>query len=277
MAGKRGGFGGTYRMQVVNDRYLAPFLLQMAVYSAIDATEKGTGSSTLSIRSELQFENNVAPVRMENTYAGDAAVSQIAAMSVAAPLSYALNAGFEALKLKSVSVEIESADTKRHAQIDQVWASRAAVRPGEAFDIVTVLAGENGTEKPSTVTYQVPVGAPTGTLFITVADANVTNITEYRQLLTTLPKTPANLIRFLNELRPNTSAYVRIWRADAVFQVQGEDLPDPPPSFAMILARAQGGLAGATVSRNAKVAEFAIPAGDQAVSGAKTIQVEVKE
>ncbi len=274
---KRGGVVGQYKMQVVNDRYLAPFLLQMAVYSAIDATEKSTGRSSLSIRSELRFEDGVAPVEMRNTYAGDVAVSQVAALSVASPLSYALNAGFDAVRLKSVTVDIESEDAKRQAQIDQVWSSTTRVKPGEAFEILTVLAGDNGRETTSKVQYRVPVGAPEGTLYITVADATVTNVTEYRQLVTTQPKTPGNMIRFLNELRPNTNAYVRIWRADAVYQVQGEDLPDPPPSLAMILARSQGGLAGATISRNAKVAELVIPAGDLAVSGSKTIQVEVKE
>ncbi|MCC7499213.1 MAG: hypothetical protein IT160_16640 [Bryobacterales bacterium] len=274
---KRKGLAAHYRMQVVDDRYLAPLLLQMAVFSAIDATERGAGRTSLSIGSELQFVNNIAPVRMRNTYAGDASVSQVAALSVASPLSYALNAGFDAVKLKSVTVNIESEEARRQARIEQVWSSAKTVKPGDAFEIHTVLAGENGTETTSKVEYQVPVGAPQGTLFVTVADANVTNLIEFRQMLADPPKTPASMIRFLNQLRPNTNAYVRIWRADAVYQVQGEDLPAPPPSLAMILARSQGGLAGAAVSRNAKVAEIVIPAGDVAVSGSKTIQVEVKQ
>lgn len=274
---RRGGVTRRYRMEVVNDRYLAPFLMQMAVFSAIDATERSTGGSSLSIRSELQFDNNVAPVRMQNLYAGDTAVSQIAALSVAAPLSYALNAGFDSVKLKSASVDIESADEKKQVQIEQLWSSTATVRPGDGFDILTVLAGENGRQTTNRVRYQVPVGAPVGTLYVTAADASVTNLTEYRQMLTAQPKSPGTVIRFLNELRSNTNAYVRIWRAEPVYQVQGEDLPNPPPSLALILARAQGGLAGAAMPRNAKVAEIVIPAGDLAVTGSKTIQVEVKE
>ena len=34
----------SYRMQMVNDRMLTPFIVQMAIYSAMDATERTSGS-----------------------------------------------------------------------------------------------------------------------------------------------------------------------------------------------------------------------------------------
>ena len=43
------------------------------------------------------------------------------------------------------------------------------------------------------VRYQVPIGAAPGTLYFTVADANTTNITDFRQFLTTMsPQSPAS-------------------------------------------------------------------------------------
>ena len=40
----------SYRIEMVNDRFLSPFLVQMVVFSAIDATERAVGSSSLSVR-----------------------------------------------------------------------------------------------------------------------------------------------------------------------------------------------------------------------------------
>jgi hypothetical protein len=81
----------------------------------------------------------------------------------------------------------------------------------------------------------------------------------------------------VNNLRANTKAYVRVWRSEPAFQLEGDDLPDPPPSVAMILASSQAALGNITQTRNSKVAELEIGDGDSVISGSKTIQVEVKE
>jgi len=54
------------------------------------------------------------------------------------------------------------------------------------------------------------------------------------------------MISNVNNLKANTKAYVRVWRPDASYQLQGEDLPAPPPSLSMILSRAQNGYGGLT-------------------------------
>ena len=61
-----------YHMQMVNDRSLSPFLLQMAVFSAIDATERATGASrALWCTVSITFENRKEPVQLHNIYAAD--------------------------------------------------------------------------------------------------------------------------------------------------------------------------------------------------------------
>jgi hypothetical protein len=81
----------------------------------------------------------------------------------------------------------------------------------------------------------------------------------------------------VNNLRANTKAYVRVWRPEPDFQLEGADFPDPPPSVALILAGSQSAFGSIGQTRNSKVAELEIGAGDSVISGSKTIQVEVKE
>ncbi|HWB99105.1 MAG TPA: hypothetical protein VG672_20495, partial [Bryobacteraceae bacterium] len=119
--------------------------------------------------------------------------------------------------------------------------------------------------------------APPGPLYFTVADGNTTNVTEYRQLIGSLPKSADQLISTVNSLRANTKAYVRVWRADPAFQLEGQDFPDPPPSVALILSASQSTSGGIAQTRNSKIAELEIDAGDVVITGSKTIQVEVKE
>ena len=122
-----------------------------------------------------------------------------------------------------------------------------------------------------------PIGAEPGPLYFTAADANTTNLTDFRAVLTSSPHTPAQLIGTVNSLHPNNKAYVRVWRADPSFQLEGAEMPAPPASVALILAGSQSSMAGITQTRNSKIGEMEIDGGDVVISGVKTIQVEVKE
>lgn len=267
----------SYQMRMVNDRVLSPFLLQALVFSAIDATEQTMGVASFAINGQVEFEGGAAPLKLNNMYAGDFNVPMQVSLATAVPLAYVMQSGFEILNPKKVVLEIEAFPRKRQMQIDQVWASKREVRPGESLDLTVVLSGENGAEMTRTVSYQAPIGASTGPLQFTVADASTINFTEYRQLLGAPPKSAAQLISFMNSLRPNTKAYVRVSRAEPAFDVLGETFPDPPPSLALILARTQASLGSPSLAGNSKVAELEISAGEMVISGSKTIQVEVKE
>jgi hypothetical protein len=116
-----------------------------------------------------------------------------------------------------------------------------------------------------------------GALQFTVSDAFTTNLLNYSQTVGVAPKSPAQVLAFLNDLRPNTKAYVRVWTTDPAYQVQGADLPDPPPSLALILARSQGAPGVLSLLRGSGLAEIEIDGGDNVITGSKTVQVDVKE
>jgi hypothetical protein len=249
----------------------------MAVYSAIDATERTVGASSIHISGEIHFQNSQAPVRLNNIYAADNGSAAQVSLSAAVPVAFVLQSGFDALQLRSVALRLEAFDDKRQFTIESVAASRGEVHPGDRLQLRVVLMGPNGAETARQVEYQVPIGAPPGPLYFTVADANVANITDYRQILTSSPHSAGQLIGLVNNLHPNNKAYVRVWRANPAYQLEGAELPDPPASVALILGASQSSLAGLTQTRNAKVADMEIDTGDMSVSGMKTIQVEVKE
>jgi hypothetical protein len=266
-----------YRMRMAIDPILSPLLLQMAVFSAIDATERTFGAATFTIRGQVDFQDGTPPLRVDNTFSGDFAVPQQASLTIASPFAYALEAGFSALKVRDVRLAIGASERRRVLQVDQIAASRRAVRPGEAVDIAVALEGDNGEAVQKTVRYNVPVGTPVGALQFTVSDAFTTNLLNYTQAIGMTPKSPAQVLAFLNDLRPNTKAYVRVWTTDPAYQVQGTDLPDPPPSLALILARSQGAPGVLSLLRGSGLAEIEIDGGDNVISGSKTVQVEVKE
>ena len=115
-----------------------------------------------------------------------------------------------------------------------------------------------------------------GPLSITVSDGPSANATDGRVYTLAQPRPATQVIPLLNSLRGTTKAYIRLWRSDPTYTMEGQDLPDPPPSVGMILARLPG--AQPAVPRTATVEEFTFGAGEDAViSGSKTVQVEVRE
>jgi SpoIVB peptidase S55 len=265
----------SYHMQMIQDRVLSPYIVQTAVYSAMDATERTLGLASYSLRGGVEFLQGVPPLKLDNTYAGDFNVPLQASTGVASPLASILGAGFDALKIKSIKLEIEASERKRLLQVDQVTVSPKQVHPGDSVELSVTFTGENGLETQKSVHYRVPIGAPAGVLSFTVSDGSMTNALD-QQMSPAVPKSATQLISFLNNLRPNTNAYVRVWRTDPAFEVQGQDLPNPPPSVGLILARAQAAQ-GAWFPRGSKVDELQIETGDVVVTGSKTAQVEVTE
>jgi hypothetical protein len=274
---RAGGGSSTYHMEMAGDRFLSPFLLQMSVFSAIDATERTSGASSLVMRGRIEFQNGHAPVKLDNTFAADGSTAALAALSAAIPLAYVLEGGFDSLRVKSVAVEIESTDGNRQLLVDHAFAGRREARPGEPIELTIGLAGENGAQVSRKVVYKTPPGMAPGPLYFTIADAGTTNLYDLRQMFFSEPRSAQQLVANLNRLKTNNKAYVRVWRPDPAFQLQGEDYPAPPPSLALIFARSQGGYGGLAQTLNSKIAELEIDGGGFMVSGSKTIQVDIKE
>ncbi len=265
----------TYRMRLVQDRVMTPLLMQMAVFSAIDSTERSVGGQTYSVRGQLDFAGGA--VRVDDVYSGDVGVAIIASAGIGSPIAFALQSGFDALKLKSVSLDVAPVERRSQQQVVDMMAPRS-VRAGEDLELTVVMSGENGQESARRVKYRVPIGTQPGTLNFTIADATSTNVIEFQSAVATPQRSPAQVLSLLNGLRSNTKAYVRVWRAEPSFTVEGRDIPDPPPSLAMLLTRAQAGSPTQVNTRGAKVAELEVPgAVGSVVTGTKTIQVEVKE
>ena len=265
----------SYSMQMINDPLLSPLLLQMAIYSSLDATERTLGVSTIGVKGVVEFAGNEPPFRWENIYAGDFNVPLQTSLNASLPIAYALQNNTDALKLRSVQLDLETNPEKRQMHIEDVWTNKRQLRPGERLEIMTLLAGDKGAEVTQKVAYDVPIGAPAGTMYITVADGPVSNAADQKILNLSEPRPATQIISLLNTMRGNTRAYVRLWKQDPAYTVQGADLPDPPASLGLILARSPGSTGA--YPKSSTIAELDFGVKGLAISGARTIQVEIKE
>ena len=87
----------------------------------------------------------------------------------------------------------------------------------------------------------------------------------------------------MNAYRGSDAVYFRVWRQEPSFSIAGTlpggELTDPPPSVMLILADNSSSAtssAALSLSRGSQIAEIKLPVENFAVTGAKTIEVEVK-
>jgi hypothetical protein len=265
-----------YRVEMAQDQLLTPLLMQMVIYSALDASERTLGSSSVRVRGSVRFDKVAEPVRIDTMYSGDYNVPLVASLGTTLPVAYALQNSVDTMRVEHVDLVIETLARRKQFSIENLWTSRREVRPGESFDISVLLAGDDNREIVRQVRYEVPIGAPAGPLSITVSDGPTANASDGRVYSLAQPRPATQVVPLLNSLRGTTKAYVRLWRSDPTYTLEGQDLPDPPPSVGMILARLPG--AQPAVPRTATVHETAVDAGEDAViSGSKTVQVEIRE
>ena len=263
-----------YELQVASDRYLTPYLLQMAVFSVIDATERQVGPSTLRVSGAAEFSNGVPALKLDNVFSGTSTTSLQLATSTALLLYYALESSD--VSLERIHLDIESADEENWLEIDRVWSSKTRVRPGEVIELSAALKRSDGTETVRTTGYRVPSGAAPGQLQITFSDANSLNLLEWQSLLGLhRSKDPAQSIEALNRVRRNDGLFVRVWRPQQGFRFNTERLPAPPASISAILSPATGSSAGSAADWQSVMDEFALGAGSEVIRGSVTMKVTV--
>jgi hypothetical protein len=272
-----------YHLQLVNDRLLTPFLTQTALFSMLDATERTIGTGTLKLQGEVHFDGNLPPLIVNDIYVSDSGLAQQASGDAVVTLAFVLGGGFQDVRVKDMSFRLEEVDRKKQLRLAQAWTSAHEVRPGETVKITAVFQGENGADVVRTVPYTLPVGAALGPLNITLSDANTLNFPDFAGIAQSQFRTAAGMIQAVNRYRDNGALYVRLWRQEPAFSVAGPmpggELSDPPPSVALVLAdTSSSASSGATATtRGSDVAQLTVPMQGYVVTGAKTIQIEVKE
>ena len=181
----------SYQMQMVNDPLLSPLLVQMAVFSAIDATERTVGASTLRVTGEIEFQNAPAPIQINNMFSGDNGSATQASLSTAIPVAYVMQSGFDSLKLKKIALNIEAFDQKKQLTIDGVTASQREAHAGDNHPAQRLAGGENGAETSRQMDYKVPIGAEPGPLYLHRRRRQHRQpVTDFRQILGARPRSP---------------------------------------------------------------------------------------
>jgi hypothetical protein len=220
-----------YSFEMIQEPFLSPILLNLAVTSALTVTERTIGSSTVNLRAKIRLVGGQS-VDLEDILSGEMGTTSMVGGTVAAPLAMLMSSGFPDLKVQDIDLNIVSIDEKRTATIEQVWSTKSEVRPGDHLEISALLRLPSGTTMTEKIPVEVPASITDKMLQLVVGGGSNINALEFRfSALGGTPRDSQQLVRALNRMRRNNRVYALLMAPQRSFAMQGDEYPSPPPSL----------------------------------------------
>jgi hypothetical protein len=230
-----------YAFDIVEDPFLAPYLLFAALNGILSSEEKDYGEVTLSYRdgSTIQVAGE-EDIELSNLFAGDLA-SMYASGTVAFITQLLLNNEYRPIHVNGINLILGYADERRTARVERAWVSRDHVRAGETVQVSAVLKPFRGPEVTRQIDIKIPDEVTPGRLVLQVGDGlTLARVEDQGDDSDDFhPKDLGQLIWLINHLRSNDKVYAVLSRADNGILFQGQRLPNLPPSVAQVMVRPQ--------------------------------------
>ncbi len=233
----RGSLNVEYNFEIVHDKILTPILLQMAVESALLATEKTIGEKSVNLKLDVGIAGRKESIRIENGYF-DSGPSWFPIYNIVQPITTLLNNEFQTTEIESIKLVADISETKNIASIQNIRVSKRWVAPGEEVHLSVRLRPDTEDYVSIPVRIKIPDDVVRGTsVRVTVCDAMISRMMEMVSAPGHFsPSSFEQLINNLEDTESNNNIIVKIRLNKRGLTYMGEDFPSLPNSFLTIMS-----------------------------------------
>jgi hypothetical protein len=264
-----------YNFEMIEEPFLSPLLLNLAVTSALTVTERSIGNSTLNVKAKIRLVGGQS-VDLEDVLSGEVGTANMVGATVAAPLAMLMSSGFPDLKVQDIDLSIDSVDEKRSATLEQVWSTKSEVRPGDHLEVTALLRLPWGATLTEKIPVDVPASVTDKMLQLVVGGGSSINALEFRfSALGGTPRDLQQLVRALNRMRRNNRVYALLMAPQRSFVMQGDEYPSPPPSLVQTFMADSAAASSVIFSGTSVVGDFETKTTPYAIHGQKTLILKV--
>ena len=233
----RGSLNVKYNFEIIHDKILTPILLQMAVESALLATEKTVGEKSINLKLDIGIAGRKESIRIENGYF-DSGPSWFPIYNIVQPITTLLNNEFQTTEIESIKLVADISETKNIASIQNIRVSKRWVAPGEEVHLSIRLRPDTEDYISIPVRIKIPDDVVRGTsVRVTVCDAVISRMMEMVSAPGHFsPSSFEQLINNLEDTESNNNIIVKIRLNKRGLTYMGEDFPSLPNSFLTIMS-----------------------------------------
>ncbi|MCZ6696707.1 MAG: hypothetical protein O7A63_09245, partial [Acidobacteria bacterium] len=268
------GHSRRYAFDIVEDPFLAPYLLYGSLLSILNSEQKSYGEISISYKRgstiRVAGEEEIA---LRNLFAGDLSM-QYASGIVAFLAQIMLNNEYRPVHIEGINLILGYSDDRRMARVERAWLSRDRVKAGETVLVSVNLKPFRGPAVTRQIELEIPEDVRPGRLQLRVGDGlSIARAeSEHAEFY---PKDLAQLIRLINHLRSNDTVYAVLTQADNGILYRGERLPNLPPSIAQVMVRPRSRGNYLRLWQRSVVEESLLT--DYMITGSKLLSLEVEE
>lgn len=260
----------TYKYEVINDSFLTPLLLNITVFNAITATERGLGESTINISGQIAVKDAPAINIERRISAANAPIA--AAGSIAVPTAALLGSGFENAEIKNIKIDVTSVDGKKAGNLERLAINRSEVRAGESFEAQAFVRTNAGKQFVQRIPLQIPADTAPGTYLVYVGDGG--SLQQVAASRAFVPKTVGELVNTINQVKKSDRLYVQVTRVSNGAIIGANEMPNLPPSMLATLNNDRS-VGGVTPTILSPIYEQELAPAEFVVSGQQVLTIEV--
>lgn len=275
-----------FNFKMANDpafNNLLPFYLRMALIQAMYSSRLAGEQNSSQFTGSINLADGRS-VRIDDFFtsrqqfgflaAGSDAVS--ASDLVTVMLGSLLVNDFDGPEITDIDLNLETVPGRNHAMIESVWLDKTQVKPGETVTVTMNLRDNNERLFKLHRTLTLPKSLGSSRLALIVS--NGSSLTQYEMQANRskfVPKEFDDIVRLLNERRNSKHVYIQLRAYDAGLVVEGEELPDLPPSVLSAMNTRSSKGESRTV-RDRVLEEVAVETGN-VILGAQRLLLSVKQ
>lgn len=268
-----------YKLKLVNDKFLTPALVNIAVSTLITSEERSLGDLALDFDADVFLDKGGMSVHLEDLFSGSYDNSPVSLSGlVAAAVHYLMNNEFKDVGIFRIDLSVRVLEESRLCALEKVLLDKYEVSPGEPIQIKVFYRTQKEESLTAEVTVQTPA-LPAGTEFqIIVGDAASMQQVERAQyrIQDFVPRSLSQLVRILSNLRKNNRIYFKIIASKPGLFLKGEELPNLPPSMKSMFASPRAAASSTTEITRSTLSEYQLPV-PYVFKGGATIPVKIRK
>lgn len=232
----KGALDTTYNFEIVHDSLLTPNLFQMAVESALLATEKSIGEKLMDLKLDIEIADRHKPITIQNIFF-DPGPLWFQIHNVIQPIDALMSNEFKPVTIQSIKLSVTILGTENTASIENIRVSGKWVAPGEEVLLRVRVRPDKQEDVILPVTVKIPENvSPGSTIMVTVSDAGHSELLENDcapgQLI---PRNFEQLVHSIEKGNSNQNIMVRVRLNKRGLTYMGEDFPSLPNSLLNIM------------------------------------------
>jgi hypothetical protein len=224
-----------FRFESIEDRTVAPALVSIASFTSLLESGGTAGNETMSWRLTLH-RTGAGPFVIQDVVASESPAAGVAQRS-AQPLQFLFNNPCEALRLDSLSLDVDVQPGRRMLSLERATLLTPVVRPGDVVRVRCDLDAWRGGARRAVLEVPVPASLPAGTYDMWVGGGHERSaLSAQRRPARFEPATLDEAWRRLGELPPSNELHAVLIARDTEWTLAGRDYPGLPPSVRGLLA-----------------------------------------